>query len=308
MSLAATSQVNAGPDTVICTGEITTLQGTGPIQYTYEWTSVPHDPTISNPTILTPTVQPVVPTDYTLTGRSVSMSNLVINGNFETGSNSGFTSSYTYSPGPNGLWNEGTYAITDDASYNHNNFTCNNNHTPYGIYFMAINGAQQANVVIWTETIVGITPNTEYEFSTYVASLSSSNPALLQFKINGVLLGEPFQASPITCQWNRFFEKWNSGTATSATISIVNQNTVGNGNDFSLDDINFSKVTYFEDECTVTIAPIPTSTFNMATQTCSNDTVIITYTGTASPSALFNWDFGIATVTGGPVPDPYKAI
>lgn len=300
-------QFSAGPDTIICTGESTTLQGTGPPQYTYEWTSVPYDPTLSNPTSLTPTVQPVVTTDYTLEGRSVSFSNLVVNGNFEEG-NTGFTSSYNYSPGPNGLWNEGTYAITDDASYNHNNFTCNNNHTPNGAYFMAINGAQQANVVIWTETIVGITPNTEYEFSTYVASLSASNPALLQFKINGVLLGQPFQASPIICEWYKFFEKWDSGTATSATISIVNQNTVGNGNDFSLDDINFSKVTYFEDECTVTVAPYPTSTFDMTTQTCTNDTVYVTYTGTASPAAQFNWDFGSAIVTGGPVPNPYKAI
>lgn len=304
---AISQQFSAGLDTIICTGESTTLQGTGPQQYTYEWTSIPIDPSLSNPTILTPIVQPLVTTDYTLTGRSVSFSNLVVNGNFEAG-NTGFTSSYTHSPGPNGLWNEGTYAITDNANYNHNNFTCNNNHTPNGIYFMAINGAQQANVVIWTETIVGITPNTEYEFSTYVASLSEINPALLQFKINGVLLGQPFQASPTICAWNKFFEKWDSGTSTSATISIVNQNTVGNGNDFSLDDINFSKVTYFDDECRVTIAPYPTSTFDMVSQTCSRDTSSIIYNGTASTSAIYNWDFGTATVTGGPVPEPYRAI
>ena len=305
---AISQQFSAGPDTAICIGESTTLQGTGPQQYSYVWTADPYDPTLIDSTSLTPIVQPAVNTDYTLTGRSVSTMNLVVNGDFEDG-NVGFTSEYIYDPTPNGLYFPGgEYAITTDANYNHVNFFCNNDHTTGFGYFMAVNGADQPNVVVWLDTINLITPNTEYEFSTWVASLVSGSPAILQFRINGVLLGEPFNASPVTCVWNKFFEKWNSGTATFAIISIVNQNTAASGNDFSLDDINFSKVTYYDDECTVTVAPYPTSTFDMVAQTCSNDTVTITYTGTASPSAQFNWDFGIATITGGPVPDPYKAI
>ncbi len=301
------AQVNAGDDQTICIGQSTQLNGSGPSNYTYEWTSVPTDNSISDPTSLTPTITPILTTTYvyTLTGRSVSTTNLVDNGDFEDG-NVGFTSSYVYSPGPNGLWNEGTYAITDDASYNHNNFTCNNDHTSNGVNFMAVNGAGQAGVEVWSQTITGITPNTEYEFSTWVASLSSISPATLQFRINGVLLGTPFTASSVTCQWNKFFEKWDSGTATSADISIINQNTATNGNDFSLDDINFSLVTYYDDDCDVVVAAVPTSDFSMDNQSCSSDTTLVTYTGSAPPTATYDWDFGAATVISGNGAGPYE--
>ena len=304
-NLTVAQTFSAGPNQTICIGETTSLQGTGPTNYTYIWTSVPVDPTISDPTSLTPTVTPTVTTVYTLEGRSVGISNLVENGNFESG-NIGFTSSYIYSPGPNGLWNEGTYAITNDASYNHNNFTCNNDHTTGSGNFMAINGAGTPNVVVWSTTVNNITSNTDYEFSTWVSSLSSISPAILQFRINGVLIGEPFQASSTICQWTQFFEQWNSGTSTDAEISIVNQNTATNGNDFSLDDINFSKVTYFYDDCTVTVNSIPTSGFDIPAQSCSADTVIINYSGTPSATATYYWDFGNAIVHSGSGSGPYK--
>lgn len=299
-NVAAFAQVNAGADQTICLGDTTTLNGTGPANYTYTWTSVPPDNTMSNPNILNPTVHPLQTTTYTLEGRSVSFTNLVTNGDFETGNNTGFTSAYQYMPGPSGsIYNAGTYAITQDAGNNHPNFSCDQDHTSGSGYFMAINGAQTANVEVWSTTISNISQNTEYEFSTWVASLSPTSPAILQFRINGVLLGDPFNASNITCQWNKFFEKWNSGTATSADISIINQNTAGNGNDFSLDDINFSKVTYHYDDSKVNVAPIPTSSFDMASQSCSSDTTTVSYTGSASPSAQYNWDFGSATVLSG---------
>jgi gliding motility-associated-like protein len=304
-TIAAIAQIDAGPDSTICVGETIMLQGSGPAMYTYTWTSVPDDPTISNPNILTPTVTPSVTTVYTLEGRSVSLVNLVVNGDFESG-NTGFTSDYVYSPGPNGIWNEGTYAITTDASYNHNNFTCDYDHTTGTGNFMAINGAGQSNVVVWSETISGIEQNTEYEFSTWVSSLSPISPAILQFKINGTLLGEPFNASSIICVWKRFFETWNSGTSNSATISIINQNTASNGNDFSLDDINFNKVTYYYDSCTVTVNEIPTSAFEMPNGVCSPDTVTVNYTGTASDTAEYNWDFGSATIISGSGQGPYE--
>lgn len=304
-NLITAQPFSAGPNQTICIGETTLLQGSGPTNYTYTWTSVPDDPTISDPTSLTPTITPSETTDYTLEGRSVGFSNLVENGSFENG-NIGFTSSYLYSPGPNGLWNEGTYAITSDASYNHNNFNCNNDHTTGNGNFMAINGAGTPNVVVWSTTVNNITSNTDYEFSTWVASLSSISPAILQFRINGVLIGEPFQASSATCQWNQFFEQWNSGTSTSADISIVNQNTATNGNDFSLDDINFSKVTYFYDDCQVIVNLIPTSGFDIPAQSCSADTVIINYSGTPSATATYYWEFGNAIVHSGSGSGPYK--
>lgn len=306
LQIAGFSQVDAGDDQTICIGDITSLQGSGPTNYTYNWLSFPPDLTISDPTSLTPTIQPSSTTVYTLEGRSVSMVNSVTNGHFENG-NTGFISSYSYSPGPNGLWNEGTYAITSDASQNHDNFTCNQDHTSGSGNFMAVNGAGSPNIVVWSQTI-NISQNTEYEFSTWVMSLTSASPAILQFRINGILLGEVFQATTTTCEWNQFFEQWNSGIATTAEISIINQNQTGSGNDFSLDDINFSKVTYFYDDCTVNVNPIPTSDFDIPIQSCSSDTVIVVYTGNASATAIYNWNFGGATIASGTGPGPYELV
>lgn len=297
---------SAGPDFTICVGQNETLQGTGPSNNTYLWTSVPNDPTISDPTSLTPTVQPAVTTEYTLEARSVALVNSVVNGHFENG-NTGFTSEYTFSPGPNGLWSEGTYAITNDASYNHNNFSCNQDHTSGSGNFMAVNGSGQAGVVVWEQTI-NVDQDTDYEFSTWVMSLDPQSPAVLQFRINNILLGQPFQATSATCVWNQFFEEWNSGNNTTATISIVNQNTATSGNDFALDDIRFAKVSYLYDECTVTVNDVPTSDFDIPAQWCSSDTVVVTYTGTASPTAQYFWEFNNPLYVGGTGPGPYKVI
>jgi gliding motility-associated-like protein len=299
---------SAGPDQTICTGLNTTLQGTGPLSYTYLWTSAPDDPTISDPTSLTPTVQPTQNTTYTLEGRSVSIVNSVVNGNFETGDNTGFTSSYTYMPGSNGsIYNHGTYAITTNAANNHPNFTCDADHTTGNGYFMAVNGSNVQNTVVWEQTI-NVDPNTDYEFSTWVMSLDPDNPAILQFSINGVLLGTSFQATSTTCVWNMFFEEWNSGSESIATISIVNQNIQQNGNDFALDDIRFAEVSFYYDECDVTVNDVPTSDFDIAAQSCSSDTVIVTYTGTASPTAVFNWGFDNPTYQSGTGSGPYKLL
>lgn len=42
----------------------------------------------------------------------------------------------------------------------------------------------------------------------------------------------------------------------------------------------------------VTVQNPPTSTFNMPTGACTGDTVLITYTGNASPSAIYYWSLG----------------
>jgi gliding motility-associated-like protein len=180
-----------------------------------------------------------------------SAQNLIDNGDFELG-NIGITSQYTSDCAAKAPWapfapviNEKNYCVCDSTG----NFTgfagwqnCKD-HTPnVGKKMMVVNGATTANEQIWCQQITGIKPNTYYKFSTFVSSIISSNPAKLQFSINGGLLGSPFQASDTTCNWNQFYELWSSGPATTAQICIVNQNTISNGNDFALDDISFVEV------------------------------------------------------------------
>jgi gliding motility-associated-like protein len=289
-SIVSLAQTNAGPDQSLCIGDTVQLQGTGQVGDRFLWTSDPPDNTISDPTILKPTVHPLVTTEYVLESRHVNPANLVVNGSFEDG-NVGFISSYTYSPGLNGLWNVETYAITDDAHYNHQNFFCNHDHTTGSGQFMAVNGSQENNKIVWKETIQ-VSPDTEYEFSTWIESLSPTNPAKLQFSINGTLLGQPFNASSVVCQWNQFFEQWNSGSNTSAEISIVNKNTNGNGNDFALDDIKFAEVTYSYDTCVVTVYDYPAAILAADATVIPYETSTVLHgqkNGSPGPLA-FNWD------------------
>ncbi|MFM7311510.1 MAG: hypothetical protein ACKOZY_12960, partial [Flavobacteriales bacterium] len=168
--------------------------------------------------------------------------NLVTNGNFSSG-NSGFTTTLTYSPGPIffcPLCSENTYAIGANASLYHNNFT-GNDHTnpPNGNFFIA-NGPGQANVNVWCQTF-SVQPNTLYTFTFWARDVTNnSNPhpyAILQASFNGVL-------DPLTVEanggWEQYSTTWNSGSATSLQLCIINQQSNTGGNDFGLDDISFT--------------------------------------------------------------------
>jgi len=87
---------------------------------------------------------------------------------------------------------------------------------------MIVNGATIPNQSVWCQT-VSVVPDTD---------------SILQFSINGELLGMPFTPAggAGVCDWEEFNEVWNSGTNTTALICLLNQNTFGEGNDFALDD------------------------------------------------------------------------
>jgi len=168
--------------------------------------------------------------------------NAVVNGDFETTPNhySGFTSSYTKNT--TSLVAEGTYAVVKNPNSVHPQFAAINDHTKGDGtgYMMVVNGASVANVTVWSENI-GVQANTTYVFSIWGTSVNSQSPGTLDFSINGTQLGN-IQLTSTTGQWLNFTVRWNSGSNTSATIGIVNQNIASSGNDFALDDIVFAPV------------------------------------------------------------------
>ena len=165
--------------------------------------------------------------------------NLVQNGDFEAG-NKDFSSGYDSCNTANCLIPESYYAVGTNANYFHYAFT-GTDHTTGSGNFMIVNGAGTPNTIIWTETI-SVLKGIDYNFSSWVSSMDESNPALLQFQINGVALGSVFNAPSSTNDWENFAVTWNSADTSSATITILNQNTSLGGNDFGLDDISFMEV------------------------------------------------------------------
>ena len=114
-------------------------------------------------------------------------------------------------------------------------------------------------------------PNTNYAFSTWVCTLAGQahEVAQLQFSINGFQLGNIFSAPPSINEWRQFYVLWNSGNATSATITILNQNTGGSGNDFGLDDISFRELVLVgAPQCTVYVGSMSASATADETDLC----------------------------------------
>lgn len=175
---------------------------------------------------------------------------LIINGDFEQG-DVGFSTDYILGTG--GTWgllsDPGTYAVNTNPNNVHNNFySCTDHTTSFG-EMLIVNGADVANEKVWCQTVT-VDPNKNYDFSAWVMSVeNTSNPAELQFTINGVPIGSVFSPSSTSCDWGSFSEVWSSGSNTTAEICITNQNTTGGGNDFALDDISFRPIS-FAAECT----------------------------------------------------------
>ena len=250
-----TFTINPGPDITICNPGTTVSLGT---TVTGPFLSATWSPStgLSNPNSPATNATVNATTTYTLTVTGVGSNNLVTNGNF-SGGLSGFTSNYV--PGTGGAWGllsaEGTFAIATNPNQTHTAFVNCSDHTGGGGNMLVVNGAGTPNQNVWCQTIP-VDQNTMYSFGAWGTSVVSGSPAILQIRINGNLLGTPFTLPNATCQWTQFFALWNSGSASSATICIVNQNTQTGGNDFALDDLFFGPVCEQTAEVTVTIETV----------------------------------------------------
>jgi gliding motility-associated-like protein len=243
------------PDTTICLNTPKQLRAARALSYC--WFPADHldDPSAPSPT--TTTTQDIV---YYLNAE-VMGTNLVVNGDFSQG-NTGILSSYVYNT-PNTI--EGQYYTgANPNAWNGGLNNCRDHTTGAGLMMM-VNGSPQVDAVVWKQTIP-VSPDTEYAFSTWIQSLTAQNPAKLEFSINGRELRQAINAPSGVCQWEEFYASWNSGSATTAEIAIINKNTQLMGNDFALDDISFATVFIKRDSVRISV--------NKPLITAVNDTIV----------------------------------
>ncbi len=259
ISILSELNININNDT-ICIGESANLTATGADYYEWETANGLSATDIPNP-IATPTTT----TTYTVTGFTRT-ENLIFNGDFEQG-DMGFTSEYIHNPVS--TLDEGTYAVTNSPANVHPQFFGCADHSTGTGNMMVVNGAVTPNQSIWCQS-VNVQPNADYDFSTWLATAFPGAPAVLQFSINGDLLGTPFTALNTACTWTEFNEIWNSGNNTTATICIVNQNTIAAGNDFALDDITFSTLCTATESVTIHVSEVTATVTNVSQLTCTD--------------------------------------
>ncbi len=229
---------------------------------------------LSSTTIANPIATPLVTTTYYVNSKRVT-NNLVVNSDFSQG-NVGFTSSYNYA-NPN--LTEGQYFVgTNPNAWNPGTVACKDHTTGNG-NMLLVNGASIADVTIWQQNVT-VLPNTNYAFSAWLQAIYPTNPAQLQFSINGNTIGNLFSAVLPTGNWQQFYTTWNSGNNTTATLSIVNKNTIVLGNDFALDDIAFAELLLKTDSVTITVVDAPAVLATGDTTICESKSVPLKASGT----------------------------
>ena len=288
------------PDSLhICKGDTITMPATligTDSDLSYTWTPATG---LSSTTILHPVLTATTSGWYYLTVQSLLPYNLVVNGDFSAG-NTGFTSSYTYvSSGAGELVPESVYAIVTDPYPAHPAAFSFGDHTTGTGNMMAINGASTP-ISVWCETIP-VTPNTNYNFSAWVANWSNADVGtgvpVLQFQINGTLIGSADAITAADGVWTNFFATWNSGVNTTASICIYDETTAADGNDFALDDISFTQICVAKDSVYVKVN-IPDTTYTH-TDTTVCGSVPVTLTAPAGYiSYLWNTGSTSATIIG----------
>ena len=169
-----------------------------------------------------------------------AQANLIANGNFEAG-NVGFTSDYSYQT--TSIYGPATYAITTNTSLVHPSGRLYHDHTSGRGNMMAINGAITPGKKVWGDT-VDIVANTNYIFSMWLASWTSTNPALLNLSLNAGGLDIGTVSAPTTTGlWDHHTFAFNSSSLTGPIeLSIVDRTLDWGGNDFAIDDLSLERV------------------------------------------------------------------
>ncbi len=280
----------------ICNGQtsVWTANAAGGTGYTYVWNTGATSQTI---TVSTPGTYSVTATGNLTIANGA---NIIPNGTFAAG-NTAFNSDYYLSASGG----SGSYFITNDPKsiYTWMSTSCAD-HSPSSDNLQLIaDGSTTANQRAWYVSIP-VDPNTNYNLSAWVQSLSADGTAAaaakLQFAINGTRIGSETTLPTTICTWANMNTSWASGTATSVTISIIDNNIASSNNDFAIDDISMvpvSTVCQLSASDDLNVIPFTVPDAGLDKTQCDNE--IFTMTANTVPTGLGTWTVvsGTASIT-----------
>jgi gliding motility-associated-like protein len=274
--IVAPSDISVSLPTTICSGTPTNLSVSGS-STGYLWTANPTDASLTgaNNTSASPTVSPLATTTYTVNSTSNSpSSNMVTNGDFSLG-NIGFSSDYQYLVNAGGGVQRAYGVATTAISWFQYFPSCSIEHANVPGKMLVCDGSTSnaGTDKVWGQTIA-VQPNQTYTFSYWVRTVALPNPANIEIKINGFIIGTDLAPST-QCSWSLKTYTWFSGTATSAVIALYDKVIIGQGNDFAIDDISFTTnvVCNLSKTILITVTPRTNPTFNPVNPICSGATL-----------------------------------
>ena len=226
-----------------------------------------------------------------LLGHAANAQNLLTNPGFSAG-NTGFTSAYLYVTPPGPDPGAGSYTIgTDNRAYNVNFLASYGDHTTGTGQYMIVNAATTP-LVVWEQTVTGLTANQPYQFSFWLLNTFPTSKASMQVSANGVDEGPAFSNPNDGGNWQLNTVTVNPGASTQLVLRLRDLNLDGNGNDFGLDDLSLT-APMANPQLTVN----PVTTASISTSATINATAIsplsTTITGPAGATVA---SFTLATV------------
>jgi hypothetical protein len=173
-----------------------------------------------------------------------SASNLVTNGDFESG-NTGFSSDYTFWPvGTSGDMSAGYYSVVSSANQIHGGF---GGGPQAGSNFFVANGAVDTTQSVWKSQVISVTrTDAAYRFEAYISSVVNPSlaPPMLSFQIGDGTTWTTLGATPSLSgaprgQWYFSFADGIFQQAGDFIIRLRNDSNVAVGNDLGVDSIYF---------------------------------------------------------------------
>lgn len=249
--------VNAGNDTTLCNGGGTVELNGSSDALLSDILSVEWQPAadLSATDVFDPVADITVTTMYILSVSVASEDNLIINGDFNDGA-TGFTTEYDPASGGDvgPLSTQGQFDISTDPNDSHVNFASFGDHTSGDGNMLVVNASEEDDMQVWCQEVV-VSPFNDYSLDAWAANCHYLSPAILQFTINDIPVGDDLNLPSAMGVWKHFSGEWNSGINTSAEICITDINTDAAGNDFALDDISFNGPCTVRDSMTIFVSP-----------------------------------------------------
>jgi gliding motility-associated-like protein len=169
-------------------------------------------------------------------------------------------------------------------------------HTTSSGNMLVADGSTTGTARVWySPAPITVIPGKNYTFSYFLTAVVNGGPAKLEVLINNVPIGPVATAPSSPCVWDEHSYVWNSGTNTTAIISIIDREAFGN-NDFAIDDLYLRETPscLYQKSVTITVNPNPAPTIGSITHpTCSTSGSVVL---TGLPAG--NWTINPGGITG----------
>ena len=168
--------------------------------------------------------------------------NLIANGAFTSG-NTGFSTDYTLIPANGTIHsNPGQYGITSNPSTGFTNgYDSYGDHTSGTGLMLFVDGAGSSSSAFWRQS-VSLAAATNYTFTYWVTGADVISLPETQAQLNGAAIDTGFSVTGHGggTNWQEVTDSFTTVGAGAYTLSLVDLNTVAEGNDFTVDDLSLT--------------------------------------------------------------------